>query len=512
MTGALRFPQGVVVTPHHLASSAGVRILAAGGTAVDAAIAANLVLAVVTPYHCGPGGDLLALVWDGQAHGYVGVGRSPANASLEQARAALAAPVMPATGPHTVTVPGAVDGWFALLARFGRMSFGRLAAAAIDYAQDGFPVSERGARAIAAAAEQPMGIDWHRLYAGVQPGTVLRQPGLGALLDRLARNGPEVFYDGAVASSIAAAVRAYGGSLTPDDLAVHHGEWVSPLLGSFGGVDVMQLPPPTQGVTALQALAIIDGLDLPPDSAARTHLLIEATKQAIHDRSEHVADPGWMRTPTEELLAPAHIDGLRAAIDPRRAVAPAATSLVGGTAAIVAADSEGRIAIVMQSNFRGFGSGITVPEWGINLHDRGSSFVLRAEHPNAYGPAKRPLHTLAPMFAFREGRPWLAFGTMGGDGQIQTHVQVLTRMVVDGDDVGTAVDAPRWFVSPEDWWVGIEGRVGPRVLDDLAERGHRVTRVGAYESLMGHAQAVVVDDHGYIATSDRRTEGAAVGL
>jgi gamma-glutamyltranspeptidase/glutathione hydrolase len=298
------------------------------------------------------------------------------------------------------------------------------------------------------------------------------------------------------------------------DLAEHHGDWVEPLRAAYRDVEVLELPPNSQGVTALEAFRIVDlAGPLPAAGPDREHLLIEAVKLALSDRNAHVADPSTMDVAADDLISDPWIAERLASIDPSRATFPEnRTTQPGGTAYMCAADGDGMLVSLIQSNWMGFGSGVTVPEWGINLHNRGNLFSLDPRHPNAIGPRKRPLHTIIPAMAFRSGEPWLAFGSMGGDGQAQTHLQVLTRIVNDHQDIGTAIDAPRWMVEPKDWAIVAEERFDPATVEDLRRRGHAISITGPYDSLMGHAHAIQVDGSGYLATSDPRSEGAALGL
>ncbi|MBW3663111.1 MAG: gamma-glutamyltransferase family protein [Actinobacteria bacterium] len=513
MLGTRRFPRACVASPHHLASAAGVATLSQGGNAVDAAVAANLVLAVVTPYHCGVGGDLFATVWDGEAHAYAGAGRAPAAATLERVRDEIGE-AMPSMGGMTVTVPGAVRGWFDLLERFGRRSFGELATRAIGYARDGFVVSEAAMEFLGPAQEHLRDYGaWRSVYREAAAGKVLRQPALARTLEVISEEGPEAFYAGAVAEDIVETVRARHGLMTEDDLAAHRGDWVTPLSCTYRDVDVLEHPPPTQGITALTALAVLDVLGaLPTEQIARTHLQIEAVKVALADRDEHLGDPDHLDIDPEQLLAERRVQRIAAALDPRRAAPWRGREAAAGTAAMTVADADGMLVSLLQSNYQGFGSGLHVPQWGINLHDRGAMFVLEPDHPNAIGPGKRPLHTLIPGMVLRAGEPYLVFGTMGGDGQAQTHVQLLGHIVDDGTDLQTALDSPRWVIAVTDASVILESGPGSTDLAEGLERlGHRVTVVGRRDHLMGHAHAISVDGHGYSGATDQRTEGAVLG-
>jgi gamma-glutamyltranspeptidase/glutathione hydrolase len=282
---------------------------------------------------------------------------------------------------------------------------------------------------------------------------------------------------------------------------------------TFRDVEVYELPPPTQGVAALEALRILDGADLPADGPDRQHLIIEAVKIALADRDTYVTDPDAMSIDPAAMLADDWIATRRAAIDPEHAATLSRRpGPDGGTAFLCASDADGLLVSLIQSNFSGIGSGVHVTEWGINLQNRGSSFSLDPAHVNAIAPRKLPMHTLVPTLSLRDGRPWLVFGSMGGQGQIQTHAQVLTRIVVDGDDPQSAIDAPRWQVDPDHWRVAIEPRFPSQWLDDLRGRGHDLRPVREYDDTMGHAHAIELTPGGYLAATDPRAEGAVLGL
>jgi gamma-glutamyltranspeptidase / glutathione hydrolase len=509
-----RFPRAAVATPHYLASAAGLSTLARGGNAIDAVVAANLALGVVAPYLCGYGGDLFAIVWDGQLHGYLGSGRSPREDSLAALKSRGSGRHMPVFGANSVTVPGAVTGWFELLERFGTMSFAELTADAIELAQGGFEVTPAGAvpfrEAVGMYADAR---DWQAMYGDVDAGTVLRQPALARTIETLAADGPDPYYRGPIADAIVATVTAGGGVLTRADLEAHAGEWVAPLIASYRDVDIAELPPPTQGVTALEALRILDGLELPPAGPAREHVVIEAMKLALADRDQWVTDPDAMPRPAEGLLDEHWVAARRASIDRGRAGTPdPGVPQPGGTAYLCAADSDGLLVSLIQSNFIHFGSGVHVADWGINLNNRGFSFSLDAQRPNVYGPAKRPMHTLIPAMALRNGEPSLVFGSMGGDAQAGVHVQVLAHVLDDGSDPADAIGAPRWRVDPLTWGISAESRFGPETIDGLRTLGHEVRETAPYDAGMGHAHAIWPSAGGWGATHDPRSEGAALGL
>jgi gamma-glutamyltranspeptidase/glutathione hydrolase len=511
---AKRFPRAGVASPHYLASTAGLATLADGGNALDAAIATNLTLGVVAPYLCGYGGDVFAIVWNGRLHGYLGSGRSPRAATIAAVRDRTGSDTMPYFGPHTVTVPGAVAGWFDLLGRWGTRSFGELATHALRYARDGFELTPTGAAFLGGSVSLYEGFSaLEAAYDGAEDGRVLTQPNLARAIEMLAADGPDAYYRGPIANAIAETIQADGGLLTTDDLAAHRGRWGDPMRSSYRDVEVAELPPPTQGVTALETLRIVDGFALPADGPDRHHLLIEAIKLALQDRNDCVSDPAAMTIAPDTMLTDAWIEERRARIDPKRATTPApGAAHVGGTAYLCAADSNGLLVSLIQSNFLSFGSGLHVREWGINLNNRGSSFTLDPTRVNALAPAKLPMHTLMPAMAMRGGEPWLVFGTMGGDSQAQVQVQLLARMVDDGDDPQDAIDAPRWCLEPSTWTLRAEQQFSEAWFDALRARGHDPQRAGRIDTGMGHAHAIARTAGGYAVATEPRTEGAALGL
>jgi gamma-glutamyltranspeptidase / glutathione hydrolase len=525
-----RFPRGAVASPHHLASAAGAAVLRAGGNAIDAAVATNLVLGVVAPYFCGPGGDLFALVVDpeGRTHALDSAGRTPAAATVDQVRAAAEAstvPVgasgaggMPELGALTVTVPGAVAGWHALLERFGTRSFGDLAGEAVRLATDGFPVSVHAGGALARSRERYAGHpSWQDAFGHLGAGDWWVQPGHAAFLRALADGGPGALYGGTLGEELVEALAAGGSAMTLDDLRAHRVADVEPLTTTFGPWEVVELPPPTQGVAAVTALGVAQRLlaagapDPGGDPAATAHLDVEAVRLALVDRAAHLADPARMRTTPAALTDPARLDALAATVDPERAAAhPPATPTPGGTAYLCAADADGWAISLIQSNYLGFGSGVVLPRSGVTLHNRGAQLSLDPDHVNVLAGGVQPPHTLIPAMLRRDGACEVVFGTMGGDGQAQTHLQVLRRLA-RGADLQEAIAGPRWVVSPADGSVTVEDRVGDAIVDGLRARGHTVHVVGGYEGLLGHAHAIRLERPGFAAASDPRAEGAAAG-
>jgi gamma-glutamyltranspeptidase/glutathione hydrolase len=516
-----------VASPHHLASEAGADVLRNGGNAVDAIVAANLVLGVVTPYYCGPGGDLFAQVWDGAPHAVHSNGAAPAGATPESIRAACDAGHgdpdesfpwtggMPIFGALPVTVPGAVAGWFALLDRWGTMSFGEAAGAALRHAEDGIEVSDVAAgffeRAAGRYARDPA---WSQVYGAKRPGERWEQPAHARLLRALADGGSDAFYRGEVADAIVAALRQRGSSMTADDLAAHRVVDREALRVGFRGLEVLELPPPTQGATACQLLATADRFDAGLDLPLRTHLHVEAARAAMADRDRYLGAPDAMTVDPEDLFARSRIDAILATIDPERATDwPVPTPMPGGTAYLCAADADGLMVSLIQSNYVGFGSGVVVPEYGFGLQNRGAHFTLDADSPNVIAPRKQPTHTLIPGLALRDGRPRYVFGTMGGDGQPQIHLQVLTGLIDDGMAPQEAVSAARWIVDVADGGVRVELRTPDDVVAGLRAAGHAVTVVGGYEHGMGHAHVIeVLADGRYEAGSDPRAEGSVAGV
>jgi gamma-glutamyltranspeptidase/glutathione hydrolase len=535
--------QGMVATSQPLATQAGLEVLQRGGGAVDAAIAANAALGVMEPTGCGLGGDLFAIVWsarDRRLHGLNGSGRAPLGATLEQMRAAVAKlgrDTIPPYGLLPVTVPGCVDGWFELHGRFGRLPLSQVLAPAIRHAQEGFPVSEVIAfaweRNGPLLREQPGGFATTFLPGGRAPGTgaLFRNPDLArTLMELTADRGREAFYRGPIADRIDAFMREHGGFLRREDLAAHTSTWVEPVSVNYRGFDVYELPPNGQGVAALQILNLLEGFDLrgmglgSPDAL---HLMIEAKKLAFEDRARFYADPAFHPAPLEWLLSKEYAAQRRALIDPARAarrVAAGEPPAPADTVYLCTADAEGTMVSLIQSNYRGMGSGIVVPGLGFGLQDRGEQFSLDSRHPNAFAPGKRPFHTIIPAFVMKQGEPWLAFGVMGGAMQPQGHVQILVNLIDYGLNVQEAGDAPRWqhegstepTGAPDaalhtGGYVLLETGFPWETVRELKLRGHDVrTDVGGF----GGYQAIRRDPATgvYFGASESRKDGQAAGF
>lgn len=515
MSEAKRFPNGCVASPHYLASSAGLRTLAAGGNAVDAAVATSLMLGVVSPYMCGYGGDLFAIVYDGALHAYNGSGRSPSGATPQLIREASGMDTMPARGPHPVTVPGGVDGWFSLLDRFGTRSFADLARAPLEYARDGFNLTARGAAAMKGAMGVFTGAEfeaWRAIYSHAQPGSKFAQPSLARTIQTLIDRGPDAYYKGEIGESIAGTLQSHGGLMTTDDIANHHGDWVKPLSIDYRGTEILEMPPNTQGIALLEGMKIFEGLTAQgAGNSERDHLLLESMKLAIADRNAYVTDPDQMKIDPAQLGSEQWCSQRRALVSDQAGKPQPHRPADGGTIYLCAADSNGMCVSLIQSNYMGYGSGLTVADWGINLQNRGAFFSLDESHANVIAPSKRTLHTLIPAIAMRDSKPWLVFGNMGGDSQAQFHSQILTRIIDDELDPQQAIDLPRWTFSSRDWSVAAEAPFGEHWAEALRAKGHTVNlaRPGA---AFGHAHAIQITPDGYVAATDPRAEGAALGL
>ena len=465
----------MVATSQPLAAQAGLAVLAAGGNAVDAAIAAAAVLTVVEPTMNGIGSDAFALVWDGQRlHGLNGSGRAPARFTLARFRARQ---TMPALGWDSVTVPGAVHAWSTLWSKFGSRPFADLLAPAIGYAREGFPVAP-----VTAALVARSGAPLPRVRAssrgcscrgGQAPaaGEIFRNPDLAATLEELAASTGRSLYTGALAARIAEAAAADGGLLDGTDLADHRSTWVEPLSLPFAGVHVHELPPNGQGLASLMALGILDRLKVgrfPVDGADAIHLQLEAMKLAFAACRRQVADPEAMALDPATLLDPGYLDAQARLVNPARAQVPEPRIVPEhGTVYLATADAAGRMVSFIQSNYLGFGSGVVVPGTGIALQNRALGFSLDPRHPNCVGGRKRPYHTIMPGFVTKRGHPSAAFGVMGGHMQPQGHVQLMLRLFMHGQNPQAACDAPRWYVS-EHAEVGLEPGIAPDVAADLA--------------------------------------------
>ncbi len=503
-----------VATTQPLAAQAGLSMLAKGGNAIDAAIATAIALTVVEPVNNGLGSDLFAILWDGtRLHGVNASGRAPAAWHPEH----FTEPAMPHEGWNSATTPGAVSAWAALSRRFGRLPFATLFEPAIRYASDGFLVSPVVAQIwknqVERLKNQP-GFAETFLPKGraPEPGEHFTPPDQAKTLTRIAESEGEDFYRGEIAATIARAAKDGGGFMSEGDLAEHTVDFVDPIDVTFRGHRVHEIPPNGQGIAALIALGVLercDIQDLTPDSAEMLHFQIEALKLGVADVREHVADPGAMRVTPEALLAPARLDELARGIARDHIAVPAPRSMHrGATVYLAAADADGMMVSLIQSNYHGFGSGVVVPGTGIALNNRASCFVTTPGHPNRVGPRKRPLNTIIPGFISKDGAPVAAFGVMGGTMQPQGHTQMAVRLLLCGQNPQTAIDAPRWRVEGDDVWV--EAAMTARAVEGLEARGHRLA-VGTLLDF-GAAQTIWRTGHGYIAASESRRDGCAVGF
>jgi len=528
-------PHAMAATSHPLATQVALDVMKAGGSAVDAAIAANAALGLMEPTGSGIGGDLFAIVWDPKAqrlYGYNGSGRSPKALSLSWFRDNGYSDI-PAHGPLPVTVPGAVDGWFALHERFGRRTMAENLAPTIRYAREGHPVHDTIAyywgRSVPVLSKWP-GFAEQFTVAGRAPrtGELWKNPNLADTLEAIARGGRDAFYKGDIARTIDAYFRANGGFLRYEDLAAHHGEWVEPVSLNYRGVDVWELPPNGQGIAALQILGILEGYDfskIPFGSAEHVHLFTEAKKLAFADRARWYADPAFHPAPVARLVSEEYAAQRRRQIDPERAaraVDAGGPLNQGDTIYLTTADADGMMVSLIQSNYRGMGSGMAPPGLGFIFQDRGEQFVLREGHPNSFEPGKRPFHTIIPAFLTRAGKPWVSFGVMGGAMQPQGHAQIVMNLVDFGMDLQEAGDAPRihhdgstdpagQLVEMQDGGVlNLETGFSYETIRALMRKGHRIQFAdGPY----GGYQAIARDpDTGvYAGASESRKDGQAAG-
>jgi len=525
---------GMVATSHPLATQIGLDVLKQGGTAVDAAIAANAALGLMEPVSNGVGGDLFAIVWDAKTkklYGYNGSGRSPKSLTLKwfQDNGYKA---IPPTGPLPVSVPGAVDGWLALHERFGKLPIKDDLAPAIRYAREGFPLTELIAyywnASVPRLSKYP-GFTEQMTLGGKAPakGEIWKNANLANTLEAIAKGGRDAFYKGKIAHTIADYMKANGGFLSYEDLASHKGEWVEPVSTNYRGYDVWELPPNGQGLAALQMLNILEGYDfskIPFGSTEHVHLFVEAKKLAFEDRAKFYADPAFSKAPIEWLVSKDYAAERRKLIGEKAmlAVEPGTHKLDGDTIYMTTADRWGNMVSLIQSNYRGMGSGMTPPGLGFILQDRGELFVLKEGHANTYEPGKRPFHTIIPAFITKGGEPWLSFGVMGGDMQPQGHVEIVMNLIDFGMNLQEAGDAPRiqheGSTSPDGQaepmtdggFVDLESGFPYETVRGLMQKGHSVRFAngpyGGYQAIGWDAK-----NHTYIGASEGRKDGQAAG-
>jgi len=503
---------------------------------MDAAIAANAVLGLVEPTGSGIGGDLFAIVWDAKRsalRGLNGSGRSPRSLTLD-ALHGMGLERIPAHGPLSVSVPGAVDGWFTLHETFGRLPIAQLLAPAIDYADQGFPVTEIIAGYWAQDASEfkdfPGFADLY-MPNGRAPraGETFVNPHLAETYRAIAAEGRSGFYGGRVARRIHEFMHANDGFLSEEDLAAHRSEWVDPVSTNYRGYDVWEIPPNNQGITVLQMLNILEAYDLGssgPQDPDYLHVLIEAKKLAFEDRARFYADPEHVHVPVEQLISKGYAEQRRALLNPDKASRELAYGepeilSVGDTVYLTTADADGNMVSLIQSNFRGFGSGLAVPDLGFGFQDRGELFSLDPEHPNVYAPGKRPFHTIIPAFVTKDGEPFMSFGVMGADMQPQGHVQILVNLIDFGMNVQEAGDAPRvrhegssdpaGARMTDGGTVLVESAFDADVVEALERRGHTVERArdgfGGYQAIQFDAARQT-----YFGASESRKDGQAAGF
>jgi gamma-glutamyltranspeptidase/glutathione hydrolase len=510
--------RNVVATSQPLAAQAGLGMLAAGGNAADAAVAAAIALTVVEPTSNGIGSDAFALVWAGGGlHGLNASGHSPRGLPVDRFAGKRSVPVL---GWDGVTVPGAVSGWVALWKQFGSLPFEKLFEPAIDYAAGGFLVSPQTAYYWARGHERYKDFEsYQRTFCprGRAPraGELFTSPDHAATLERIARTEGGAFYTGELARAVAAHATNTGGWLTEEDLGAHQADWVRPISIDYHGLTLHEIPPNGQGLAALLMLGIVNHhalQDHPADSARSLHLQIEAMKLAFADAHRYIADPAWMDVKVEALLDREYLAQRASLLDAAQARDPGhGVPRAGGTVYLTAADAEGTMVSFIQSNYTGFGSGIVIPGTGIAMQNRGCCFTLEKGHPNEPAPGKRPYHTIIPGFVTRADQPVMSFGVMGGLMQPQGHAQVLIRIVDHGQNPQAALDAPRWRVDGG-LKVVIEPGFEPRVYDELREMGHDLTIADARTVAHGRGQIAYKLDDGYFAASDLRSDGQAVGF
>ena len=523
---------GMAATSQPLATQAALDILKKGGNAIDAAIAANAVLGVVEPTGSGIGGDLFALNWSAEKDKLYGLnasGKSPRSLKLEYFKD-NGYEFIPPYGPLPVSVPGCVDGWFEMHEMFGRLPMRDILQPAINYARNGFPVTELIAfyleRNTQRLAEYP-NIKSVYMPGGKSPakGEIFKNPLLANTLEKIVKGGRNEFYRGSIAKDIAAFMQKQGGFLSYDDLARHHSEWVEPVSTNYRGYDVWELPPNGQGIAALQILNILEGLDIAGmgfGSAEYIHVFTEAKKLAFEDRARYYADPLFTKVPVSQLVSKRYAAERRKLIDPLKAarVYDAGVIEAGNTVYLTVADKEGNMVSLIQSNYRGMGSGMCPTGLGFVLQDRGEMFSLAPGHANVYAPGKRPFHTIIPGFITRNNRPWVSFGVMGGDMQPQGHAQIVVNLVDFNMNLQEAGDAPRIYHTGSSEPTGqimtnggvlhLESGFRTEVIQKLMSMGHVIQwDLGGY----GGYQAIKWDEKNkvWFGASESRKDGQAAG-
>lgn len=522
----------MAATSQPLATQVALEVMKRGGNAVDAAIAANAMLGLVEPTGCGIGGDLFAIVWDAkskQLYGLNASGRSPQSLTLDYFQE-NGHDKIPSFGALPVSVPGAVDGWFMLHERFGSIPMSAVLSPAITYARNGFPVSEVIAYYFemnkARIGHYPGFADVFMPNGDVpKKGEIFSNPNLAATYEKIATGGRDAFYKGDIARTIAAYIKEQGGFLSYDDLAAHTSNWIEPVSANYRGYDVWELPPNGQGIAALQILNVLEQYDIEGmgfDSAEYIHTFVEAKKLAFEDRAKFYADPDFIETPVDWLISKEYAEQRRALIDSKKAAKRYdAGQYEGDTIYLTVADQQGNMMSLIQSNYRGMGSGMTPTDLGFVLQNRGESFNLQEGHANVYAPNKRPFHTIIPAFVTRNSKPYMSFGVMGGGTQPQMHAQIIVNMIDFGMNLQEAGDAPRILhsgsseptggIMRDGGYVSLESGFSHKARRELIEKGHVLTdALGSF----GGYQAILKDPKNgvYYGASESRKDGHAAGF
>lgn len=507
----------IVATSQPLAAQAGLRMLLKGGNAADAALAAAITLTVVEPTSNGIGSDAFALIWQGnKLHGLNASGRSPAAWNPQRFAGRES---MPNRGWDSVTVPGCVSAWRAVSEKFGKLPFADLFEPAIKYAADGYLLTPTIARLWAKQAPELQDQPGYREAfmprgRAPTPGELFRHPEQAKTLQRIAETKGDAFYRGELAEALVAHSKANGGVMSMDDLAAHRCDWVEPIGIDYRGYTVHEIPPNGQGIACLMTLGMLENFDmasLPPESAESLHLQIEAMKLAFADAHEHIADSDHMRVTSAQLLDKSYLKERAKLIDRSLAAKPKFGTPRGGTVYLTAADADGMMVSFIQSNYAGFGSGVVVPGTGISLQNRGYGFKLAEGHVNQVGPRKRPFHTIIPAFMTRNNEPVMGFGVMGGFMQAQGHTQMTLRYVDHHQNPQAMIDAPRWRVE-DGPIVHIEEAMPGAAVEALRSLGHRIVSAERFSTDFGRSQIILKTEGGYIAGSEWRTDGQAVGF
>lgn len=526
---------GMVCTSHPLSTQAAIEILRAGGSAIDAAIAANAMEGLVEPHMNGIGGDLFAIVWDAKTQRLYGLnasGRSPYNLTLAELKK-RGLTHLPSTGPLPVNVPGCVDGWFELHKKFGKLPMEKILSHAIFYGRNGFPVHGELASSLAAVPRlygRFPNVKEHYYPNGEVPekGDIFKNPNLANTLEKIAKGGRDAFYKGEIPQAIEAFMKKNGGFLTAKDFAGHTSTWVDPVSTNYRGYDVWELPPNGQGICVLQMLNILEGYDfskIPYGSTEHVHLFTEAKKIAFEDRAKYYADPEYAKIPVKQLISKEYAAERRKLIDPNKSAVrydagnPALKD--GDTIFLTVADKEGNMVALIQSNYRGFGSGMMADGLGFMFQDRGEMFSLTEGENNTYAPHKRPFHTIIPAFITKDGKPYMSFGVMGGAFQPQGHVQMVMNIVDFGMNLQEAGDAPRLNHEgsseptgekmTDGGMITMESGIPYETIRGLMQKGHKV---GYILGMYGGYQAIRYDPERktFTGASDPRKDGHAAGF